>query len=103
MHCYAMLCTVMLCYALHCSAMLCYALLCSAMLCYALHCSALLCSALLCCWLRNCFGDEGLALVETNTVLCSGTTFGSRDAVVGYVSASASQPDVMDIYIYICV
>lgn len=27
-------------------------------------------------------------MVETNTVLCSGTTFGSRDAVLGYVSVS---------------
>jgi hypothetical protein len=37
-------------------------------------------------WIRNCYGEEGLALIETNTVICSGVSFGTRDAVIGYVS-----------------
>mmetsp|Transcript_24751 Transcript_24751/g.41861 ORF Transcript_24751/g.41861 Transcript_24751/m.41861 type:complete len:398 (+) Transcript_24751:69-1262(+) len=44
-------------------------------------------------WIRNCYGAEGLAMVETNTVLCSGTTFGTRDAVLGYASLMLRQLD----------
>ena len=36
-------------------------------------------------WIRNCYGDEGLALVQTNTVICSGVTFGTRNGIIGYV------------------
>ena len=37
-------------------------------------------------WIRNCYGTEGLAMIETNTVICSGVTLGTRDGIIGYVS-----------------
>ena len=50
---------------------------------------------------RNCYGPEGLAMVETNTVLCSGTTFGSRNAILGYVRRCATTR-CMKCYIVLC-
>lgn len=35
-------------------------------------------------WIRECYGEEGLALVGGNTVSCSGISIGTRDAIIAY-------------------
>mmetsp|Transcript_4104 Transcript_4104/g.6356 ORF Transcript_4104/g.6356 Transcript_4104/m.6356 type:complete len:394 (-) Transcript_4104:103-1284(-) len=42
-------------------------------------------------WIRNCYGEEGLAKIETNTVICSGITIGTRDALIGYTNLMTRQ------------
>lgn len=37
-------------------------------------------------WVENCYGQEGLRRIGSNTVSCSGVSIGSRDAIVVYVS-----------------
>jgi hypothetical protein len=37
-------------------------------------------------WVENCYGQEGLRRVGSNTVSCSGVSVGTRDAIVVYVS-----------------
>jgi hypothetical protein len=40
-------------------------------------------------WISNCYGEEGLRKVGSNTVSCSGVTMGTRDAILAYVSSFA--------------
>ena len=42
-------------------------------------------------WIRSCYGDEALSRVGTNTVSCSGTTMGVRDAIVVYTHLMTQQ------------
>jgi hypothetical protein len=37
-------------------------------------------------WIENCYGLEALKKIGTNTVSCSGVSFGTKDAVMVYVS-----------------
>jgi hypothetical protein len=40
-------------------------------------------------WIRDCYGEEALNLVKSNPVSCSGTSLGSRDGILLYVSVSS--------------
>lgn len=37
-------------------------------------------------WIRQCYGEENLRKVQSNTVSCSGVSMGTRDAILVYVS-----------------
>lgn len=37
-------------------------------------------------WIRSCYGEQALNIVKTNPVSCSGTSLGSRDGILIYVS-----------------
>jgi hypothetical protein len=37
-------------------------------------------------WIKGCYGQDALNMVKTNPVSCSGTSLGSRDGILVYVS-----------------
>ena len=37
-------------------------------------------------WIKSCYGEDGLKRIGHNTVICSGVTLGTRDAILAYVS-----------------
>jgi hypothetical protein len=37
-------------------------------------------------WIRDCFGNSTLALIENNSIICSGITMGSTELVYNYVT-----------------
>lgn len=37
-------------------------------------------------WIRECYGEKALKQIESNTVSCSGSTMGTRDGILVYVS-----------------
>jgi hypothetical protein len=41
-------------------------------------------------WIRGCYGEDALNMVKTNPVSCSGTSLGSRDGILVYVSHLSS-------------
>jgi hypothetical protein len=43
-------------------------------------------------WIRDCYGEDGLNLVKSNPVSCSGTSLGSRDGILLYVSTPPIVP-----------
>lgn len=44
-------------------------------------------------WISNCYGQEGLKRVGSNTVSCSGVTIGVRDAIIVYAHLVTQQLD----------
>lgn len=44
-------------------------------------------------WIRNLFGEPGLAQLGGKRISCSGTTLGERDALLGYIDALMALAD----------
>jgi len=44
-------------------------------------------------WIQNCYGDEGIKRVGSNTVSCSGVSIGTRDAIIAYAHLMTQQLD----------
>jgi hypothetical protein len=42
-------------------------------------------------WIRNLYGEEGLAQLGPHPISCSGTTLGSRRAILGYIDLLLAQ------------
>ena len=38
-------------------------------------------------WVRNCYGEDALDKIGHNTVICSGVSMGTRNAILAYVSS----------------
>ena len=46
-------------------------------------------------WIRNCYGEDALKKIGSNTVSCSGVTIGKRDGIVAYTYLMTQQLNPM--------
>ena len=51
-------------------------------------------------WIESCYGSKALKKIGSNTVSCSGVSFGTRDAIMVYAELILKQLDVSERYQY---
>ena len=51
-------------------------------------------------WIASCYGGKALKKIGSNTVSCSGVSFGTRDAIMVYAELILKQLDVSERYQY---